>query len=95
MPELPLEADHILGLHVWIGQHLPPHPHPQGGRPSVLSDDDLVTILVWNAIVLHQKTMKDIWTFGRLHLHAEFPQFPSYSAFVEHCHRVTPQMWLM
>ncbi len=93
MPALPLESHHIVGLRFWVGQHLSHRPHPHGGRPSVLSDDDLVTILVWNAIALHQKTMKDIWMFARIHLRSEFPAPPSYSAFVEHCHRVTPQMF--
>jgi hypothetical protein len=39
--------------------------------------------------------MKDIWMFARLHLRETFPKPPSYSAFVEHCHRVTPQMFLL
>ncbi len=95
MSLLPLEAHHIVGLRSWVGQHLPHRAYPHGGRPSILSDDDLVTILVWNAIALHQKTMKDIWMFARLHLRETFPKPPSYSAFVEHCHRVTPQMFLL
>ena len=95
MPMLPLEAHDIVGLQSWVEQNLPHRLYPRGGRPSVLSDNDLVTILVWNAIALHQKTMKDIWMFTRLHLRSEFPKPPSYSAFVEHCHRVTPQMFLL
>ena len=93
MPALPLEAYHIVGLRSWVGTYLPHRSYPLGGCPSVLSDEDLVTILLWNTIVLHQKTLKDLWTFARLYLRTEFPECPSYSAFVDHCHRVTLPMF--
>ncbi len=93
---LPLESHHIVDLYVFVDDIVPHSlPSPQGGRPTVLRDSELVTLLAWNAIVLHQKTLKDLWQFSRLHLHAEFPRLPSYSAFVEHCHRVTPTMFMM
>lgn len=95
MPALPLEEDHIVGLRSWVDQHLPRRFSPCGGRPSILTDSGLVTILTWNAIALHQKTLKDVWMFARLHLRSDFPRLPSYSAFVEHCHRVTPQMFVL
>ena len=70
---LSLEAHHIVDLFVWVDDHLPKQTHAHGGRPSLLQDSELVTLLIWNAIVLHQKTMKDIHTFTRLHLASEFP----------------------
>ena len=95
MTLLPLEAHHIVDLYVWVDDFLPALLHPEGGRPPVLRDSELITLLLWNTIVLHQKTLKDLWTFGRIHLRSEFPKMPSYPAFVDHCHRVTPVMFTM
>src|SRR5438105_1253977 len=90
---LSLEPHHIVDLFLWVDRSLPIRLYPQGGRPSILRDSTLVSILLWDTLALHQKTLKDMWTFARLHLSWLCPRLSSYSAFVAHCHRVTPQMY--
>lgn len=89
---LSLEAHHISLLHDWVASRIPKQIHPNGGRPTVLSDSDLVTILIWNTLVLNQKTLKGLWRCTAVHLTADFPRLPSYPAFVAHCHRVLPHL---
>lgn len=64
----------------------------QGGRPLILQNSEIITLLIWNAVVLHQRTLKGILEYARIHLSDDFPALPKYSAFVDHCHRVTPLM---
>jgi hypothetical protein len=92
-----LEPHHIVGLRRWVDIHLPTQDRDPslGGRPSILRDSDLVTILVWNAVAVHQKTVMDVYTFTRLHLHHLFPRLPKYRGFLDQCHRVAPQMYLL
>ena len=92
---LTLEPYHIVSLRFWIQNHLPVQHSSLGGRPSILRDSDLVTILVWNVLTMHQKTIMDIHTFARLHLVSHFPKLPKYNAFLAQCHRVTPQMFCL
>jgi len=92
---LSLESHHIVDLYVWVDDLLGSKhtPHPQGGRPSLLKSSELVTLLVWNTLVLRQKTLRDLHEFARLYLKCEFPHLPKYSGFIDHCHRVTPLMF--
>jgi hypothetical protein len=41
---------------------------------------------------VHQKTLKNIYKWVGMYHTAEFPRIPKYSAFVDHCHRVIPQL---
>ncbi len=92
---LSLEAKHISLLQTWVAGHLPKKIHPKGGRPPVLRDTDLVTLLIWNTLILRQKTLKGLWRCSTVHLTAEFPRLPSYPAFVAQCHRVLPHLWTL
>lgn len=84
-----LQAHHIVDLYVWVDELLPGQSSSVG-RPSLLSKSELVTLLIWNTLLLKQKTLKDLHRFSRCHLASEFPRFPKYNAFLEQCHRVTP-----
>lgn len=86
-----LQAHHIVDLYVWVDELLPKAPRA-AGRPSILSNSELVTLLIWNTLLLKQKTLKDLYRFSRCHLVSEFPKFSKYNAFLEQCHRVTPLM---
>ncbi len=90
---LSLEAHHIVALRTWVADHLPKQTYPKGGRPPILQDSDLVTLLIWNTLVLHQKPLKDLHTFARLYLSTEFRRLPKYNGFLAHCHRVLPKLW--
>lgn len=91
---LSLHPQHITDLFVGIDDLVPAPPaNPLGGRPTVLSNSELITLLVWNTLVLHQKTIKDLHTFTSFYLRSEFPTLPKYEGFLAHCHRVTPVMF--
>lgn len=87
---LSLQRDHIVDVFCWVDDVLPKIPKPQGGRPPLLSESELLTILLWNTLVLHQKTLKDLHRWVGLYHRAEFPHLPKYSAFVDGCHRLLP-----
>lgn len=65
-----LQPHHIVDLYVWVDEVLPERKkNPEkGGRPQILSDAELVTLLIWNTLVVRQKTMKDLYHFTRLHM---------------------------
>lgn len=86
---LPLHRERIVDLFVWVDANLPRRlPSSDGGRMSILTDSEIVTILLWSTIVLRQGILKDIHRFAVLHLRSEFPDLPTYRAFITHCHRV-------
>ncbi|NQV13448.1 MAG: IS982 family transposase [Parcubacteria group bacterium] len=89
---LSLQAHHIIGLYVWVDDNLPKVSKPLGGRPTLLSDSELITILAWNVLAVKQKTLKDIHKWVELYHQNDFPRLPKYSAFVDHCHRMIPQL---
>lgn len=90
---LSLEENRITELYVWVDDSLPKMlPKPGVGRPSLLSDGEILTVLLWNAMVLRQKTLKDIHRTMKVYHHKDFPVFPKYSAFVSHCHKLIPTL---
>jgi Transposase DDE domain len=92
---LSLEAHHIADLRLWTANHLPTQRYPNGGRPPILRDSDVVTILLWDTIILHHKTLKDLHAFACMYLRTEFPRLPKYNGFLAHCHRVLPHLWTL
>ncbi|MBI2415167.1 MAG: IS982 family transposase [Candidatus Kerfeldbacteria bacterium] len=90
---LSLEQNHITELYVWVDDSLPKTlGKPGAGRPSLLSDSEILTVLLWNAMLLRQKNLKDIHRTMRLYHFKDFPIFPQYSAFVSHCHKLIPML---
>ncbi len=89
---LSLEAHHMVDLFCWVDDHLP-KTEKKRGRPSALTDSELITILLWSTIVLEQKTWKSIHRLAWIHLRSEFPRMPHYNAFLDHCHRALPLLW--
>ncbi len=87
---LSLLPHHIIDIYVLVDDTIPKISRPRGGRPTILSDSELITILIWNTLVVRQKTLKDIHTWIQMYHPHDFPSFPKYPAFVQHCHRVTP-----
>ena len=81
---------HIIDLYCWLDD-LVPNTSGRTGRPRLLSDSEVFTILAWNTLVLRQKTLKDLHTFMSLY-HARDFQIPTYPAFVASCHRALPAM---
>lgn len=89
---LSLRPHHITDLFVLIDDIISDPPKPYGGRPSILSNSEVITILVWNALTAQQKTLKTIHRFTLIYLRNEFPKLPLYNTFINHCQRVLPQL---
>ncbi len=89
---LSLQSHHIVDLFVWVDDTLPQEPYVTG-RPSCLSESEMITLLVWNTLLLKQKNLKDLYRFTQCHLAKEFPKMPKYNGFLEQCHRVAPSMF--
>lgn len=60
------------------------------GRPSALSDSEMITALVWCTVQLRSRTIKDIYEFLKLYHRNDFSSLPDYSSFVRHCNRLNP-----
>jgi hypothetical protein len=88
-PLIPIQD--ILTLYVTVDNCLPQKTR-KAGRPSALSDSEMVTILIWCTALLRFKTIRDIYGFLRLYHAHDFPALPDYSSFVRHCSRLNPLM---
>lgn len=62
------------------------------GRPSVLSDSEMLTIIIWCSHFLKMKHIKDIHNFVKKYHQKDFPKIPDYSNFVRHGQRIIPVM---
>lgn len=94
---LSLQPHHIINVFVMVDDMLSVvSKKSETGRPTLLSDSELVTILLWNVVVVKQKTLKGIHEWIKMYHKQDFPRLPKYSAFVDHCHRVTPLLcWFL
>jgi hypothetical protein len=75
-----------------IDEIVPKNPYVTG-RPALLSTSEVITILVWNTIALHEKNLVDMHRTLSLYHRADFPRLPAYSTFVAQCHRALPQLF--
>jgi Transposase DDE domain len=83
-----LQAHHIIDLYCWLDD-LVPRCGKRTGRPALLSEAEVLTILVWNALALRQKTLKDLHRSAWLYHRQDF-RLPAYPTFVAQCHRALP-----
>lgn len=86
-----LEKHHITDLYVVVDDLLVPKIHTVG-RPTVLSTAEIITVLIWHSFVQRDKTLKEIHENLRLYHADDFPNIPSYSTFVQACHRALPEL---
>lgn len=63
------------------------------GRPSALSDSEMLSILIWGTAFLKMKHIKSIHEFIEVYHLNEFPNLPHYANFIAHCQRLMPLMW--
>lgn len=88
-----LRSHHILPLFVWIDDTVVSSiPKSRTGRPSVLSDSEVVTMLVFNLFVCQQQTIRQIYDWVSQYHQSDFPHLPTYQNFLKHCHRVVPRL---
>ena len=62
------------------------------GRKSVLSQSEMLTILIFGTLLLQTKRLKSIYQLIQHHYKDCFPVLPDYSNFVRHSHRLIPKL---
>ena len=93
---LSLHPNHIIDLYVLVDDSLPLNFKSNiRGRPSILTNSELITILIWNTLMVKQKTIRDIHKWVKDYHSSEFPKLPKYSAFVDQCHKVIPLIYFI
>lgn len=91
-----LQKHHIVDIYVFVDDLLPTVSRPQGGRPSVLRDSELLTILIWDGLNEPHKNLSAVYSWIQRDYADCFPRLPRYQNFVEHCHRLLPILaWLL
>lgn len=86
-----LHSDHITELFVLVDDLVPTlKQSPRGGRPSILSPSEVITILIWNSLVVQQKTLKALYRWMHCYHTSDFPRLPTYNAFLMQVHRLFP-----
>ena len=89
-----LQRHHIVDLFVWVDDHLPKQVAKTGRKP-LLSQSEVLTILIWDGLNEPHKTLKDTYSWIKRD-YADCFQLPSYKNFVLHLHRALPVMiWLL
>lgn len=58
------------------------------GRPSILRDGEVITILVFNLFTVQQQAIRQIYDRVVQCHQSDFPTLPNYQNFLKHCHRV-------
>ena len=87
-----LHTHHIVDLYSWVDNHLEKQIPQKTGRPLLVTDSEIVTILIWNTVVLKQQTLKDIFNAITLYHQKDFRVLPKYSSFVSRCHKAIPEL---
>lgn len=85
-----LRTHHLTALYVMVDDSLPVISRPKGGRPTVLRDSEVVTILAFNLLTVQQQHLRQIYDWVNQYHSSDFPNLPSYQNFVKHCHRLIP-----
>lgn len=87
-----LHSHNILPLFVWVDDALASaaQTEKKTGRPPVLRDSEVVTILCFNLLTCQQQTLRQVYDWACQYHTADFPNLPNYQNFVKHCHRCLP-----
>lgn len=92
-----VQKQHIVDVFVWVDDNLPkPVNNRLGGRPSALSNSELLTILIWDGLCEPHKNLSSVYDWISREYGDCFPHMPTYQNFVAHVHRLLPKMvWLL
>ncbi len=89
-----LQKQHIVDVFVWVDDAVASLPQMKeiknGGRPSVLRDSELLTILLWDGLTEPHHTLRGLYDWMARDYPDCFPMLPRYQNFVAHCHRLLP-----
>jgi hypothetical protein len=88
-----LQKQHIVDLFVWADDSLPKQlPNTKGGRPPVLTDSELLTILIWDGLSEGHRTLRQVYNWMKRDYPDYFPHMPAYQNFVAQVHRNLKQL---
>jgi hypothetical protein len=88
-----LQKQHIVDLYVWVDDTLKQTEQSQKtGRPPVLRDSELLTILVWDGLTEGHRPFKDLYRWIARDYPDYFPNLPKYQNFVAQVHRNLEQL---
>lgn len=87
-----LHSHHILPLFVMVDDALASSTSRKTGRPAILRDSEVITILVFNLLSVQQQTVKQVHDWVRQYHPDDFPKLPNYQNFLKHAHRAIPRM---
>lgn len=91
-----LSKQHIVDVFVWVddapASAAKTSTKSRGGRPSVLSDSEVLTILIWDGLTEPHKTLRGLYQWISRDYADYFPHRPAYGNFVAHCHRLLPRL---
>lgn len=91
------KGDILLTLYTTIDDLVQTAPPPKhrgpGGRPTILSDAELVTALVYAVGLAGTKTLKAAYNLTANSHGREFPNLPTYEGFLQHVHRLARLLW--
>lgn len=91
-----IQKQHIVDIFVWVDDCLPKQVQQPKGRPSVLQDSELLTILIWDGLTEPHKNLSGLYSWIKREYGDYFPRLPRYQNFVAHVHRLLPQMvWFL
>lgn len=87
-----LRKHHILPLFVWVDDAVASagQTKKRVGRPAILRDSEVVTILAFNLLTVQQQTLRQVYDWVKQYHGSDFPALPNYQNFVAHCHRILP-----
>jgi hypothetical protein len=89
-----LQKHHIVDIFVLVDDSLPKQVKP--GAKSVLTDSELLTILIWDGLTEPHKNLSGVYRWVEREYGDYFPRLPKYQNFVAHVHRLLPQMvWFL
>lgn len=91
-----LQLRHIVDLFAWVCEVVPDEAKPRGGRPNLLRDSELLTLVIWNASTkMCSPTLMHLYCWIHdYHLgHGKSVlKIPGYKGFVAQMHRVRPKL---
>ncbi|HLC91486.1 MAG TPA: IS982 family transposase [Candidatus Saccharimonadales bacterium] len=88
-----LQKQHIVDLYVWVDDTLANINQPtKTGRPPVLRDSELITILIWDGLTEGHRPLKDLYNWIKRDYPDYFPKLPRYQNFVAQVHRNLEQL---
>jgi hypothetical protein len=88
-----MQPNHIVDVFYFVDNAITEQPRPRGGRPKLVKDSEIITLLIWNCLSnTRQRTLKDVFRWALMYHHKDVPKLGTYGAFVAHCHRLIPKM---